>query len=190
MRARNRRRRPATGGRRRPPDVRKCLVAFVLLPLATGACASTRAPGRDADWTDAVSVRVSAFTLGAHAEVGPAQAGLLGIQGACRDGIIGELGPGGTTSRSAYGVSAAVGVPLHFIEVGRVHRAGETVWRKPCGWRQRDPTFGSIGFDVGFLVGFGFHLDFVEIADALLGYTGIDFLHDDPPSEEPEAEGS
>lgn len=73
---------------------------------------------------------------------------------------------------AAYGLL----VPLSRLDVGRWDAPG-AAWGK--GYGGKAPGWGSLGFDVGLLVGLGVHVDVVELVDLVSGFFGADISKDD-----------
>lgn len=133
------------------------------------------------DLTEAAHVDLaSSFAFGALANVGPALLGFHQLAG-LEYGERLQLGLGGVVPlRTANdSVAAGLGVPLAWARP-------ETDRGEPLsGYRSRHPGYGSLGVDLGLLVGFGARVDLVELADFLAGIFGADLLGDDAIRPDP-----
>lgn len=139
-------------------------------------CASTGGyvSNRLRDITDVAHVDGTAMSMGAVVNIGPAVLGSHALTGMAigmgsNQGVRYKVGFGGIQKKLERGVASGVIVPLSRIQSSQLQE----------GYASKEPTWGSIGFDLGCLFGIGVHVDFVELFDCLTGFVGIDLLDDD-----------
>jgi hypothetical protein len=150
------------------PILKLTLLTMTVI-FATG-CTTAYWADRRADLTDVAHVDTHAWSMGLAANVGPAVLGwhlILEDQGPGHHGI---YGLGGYQESGSDGVAAGLIIPLSWREE---HGRSRVLYNKIS------PTWGSVGIDFGWLLGFGARIDFVELIDLILGFGGIDILNDD-----------
>ncbi len=152
---------------------------LLLLILVTSLCSCAYMENRRKDLTDIVNINATAVSVGLAANVGPLSLGYFE-----NNGIIGgsggrvKLGLGGVVVEQERGAYSGVVYPFEFME-------GET--RSDNFYNENLPAFGSVGIDLGFIVGIGVEVDFVQAVDFLLGIFTIDILDDDVEGKEEES---
>ena len=146
---------------------------LLLAPLLSGCATNGNSyfAQRRADLTDVAHADLVGFSFGIAANVGPAVLGHNKVEGFMRKGERIKLGLGGIkTTNLDEGATTGVLVPISRINVDT--QDGQM-------YSTKDPTWGSIGLDAGFIYGVGIHFDVVEFADFLLGVVGLDIIGDD-----------
>ncbi len=81
-----------------------------------------------------------------------------------------KLGLGGIVTEEERGAYSGVVVPFERLE---------GLGRSGAPYNSWAPPLGAVGFDMGFLIGFGARVDVVEALDFVLGIFTIDILGDD-----------
>lgn len=162
----------------------RCLL--VLFVLALPACVTSEDGGyvsnRLRDLTDVAHLDGTSFALGALVNVGPARLGYYDVGGLAVGGI-------GFGSGHSTGFRCMIGLGGIKYSMGDEHTAGLVIpisrhmAESAKGYASSYPTWGSVGFDIGFLTGFGAHVDFVEFVDFVIGLSGYDILGDDIAKE-------
>ena len=136
------------------------VLVFACGALFSGcACVKPYFIDRAHDLTDVAHVEVNAMSLGAAVNVGPAILGWNEISGP-DGGQRYMLGLGGYRWIRADGQYSGVIYPLS--------KVGHDESRSETGYSSVHPTWGSVGFDVGLVVGLGARVDIVELIDFIL----------------------
>ena len=146
----------------------------IALLIATVACGTGCTTGywidRGADLTDVAHVDMHGWSLGAAVNVGPAIVGYHSIFDDRSGGTRDMFGLGGHQQSESDGTTSGLIIPFGW-------RKEEC--RSESFYKRHSPTLGSIGFDMGLVVGIGARIDFVELIDLILGFCGVDILNDD-----------
>ena len=152
------------------------LLCLTLLVAHTSGCATTGYwADRRQDLTDVAHVDVTMFSVGVAANAGPAIVGLHRTAGSCGDGGRVKIGLGGVQAVSTCGQYAGVVFPISRIKEKT---------RSNGGYGTEAPPWGSVGLDIGLILGLGVRFDVVELADLVLGLGGIDIIDDDVSKKE------
>ncbi|MEM7231784.1 MAG: hypothetical protein AAF517_06400 [Planctomycetota bacterium] len=137
------------------------------------------------DLTEAANIQTHSGSVGGLVNVGPVIVGYHQVVWLAY-GEKNLFGLGGMTRRKIANEPAAAGLLVPFSYQQEVLEDGSFEGKPLDDYASQQPTWGSVGVDLGALgvVGFGARLDFVELADFLTGLFGYDLLGDDLRPEE------
>ena len=153
---------------------------ILLLALVLNLCSCAYMENRRKDLTDIANVNATAISAGLAVNVGPLSLGYFGNSGLLGgSGGRAKIGLGGLVVEEERGAYWGVIYPFEFLE-------GET--RSDNYYNKNLPAFGSVGIDLGFVLGIGVEVDVVQAVDFLLGIFTIDILGDDIEGKEEDVE--
>jgi hypothetical protein len=167
------------------------LVSVMLFAVLLAGCGTTSvARNRRADLHDVLNVKFHFMALGADANVGPANVGVILISGPDGKSLSLSRGITGTTETPYSGLEVGLGIPVSRIgyppkdgwsgSAEYYSEKGERFVReRKSSYSDKYPGWCSIGFDLGIIVGIGFRFDVCEFADFIGNFFGKDILDDD-----------
>ena len=142
-----------------------------LILLAYFSCSCVYLENRRKDLTDIAHLHMTGLSIGAGVHAGPFILGHFekdGVKG--MPGSRSKLGLGGCIEEHEKGKYSGVIIP---------YRRMKGMTRSDSVYNSWAPPLGAVGFDMGFIFGFGARVDAVEILDFILGIFTIDILDDD-----------
>jgi len=148
--------------------MKKIYLITLLLSLST-SCSTNYWSNRRNDLMDIAHIHVDSVAAGGTINVSSLSLGYYGVTGVNDDnGSRVKLGLGGIDTVQVSGFIEGVGEPINDLEV-----------RSEWGYGGTVPSYGSIGFNLGYLVSIGAKVDALELIDFLAGIFTLDLVADD-----------